>query len=260
LHHLKTGIRLNSLFILFFIFIPSHLFADTLAGMIVGKYANIRTIPSVVNSRIITKAYHGTAVKILDKTEKKTQIGKIEGYWFKVELIEEGNQGWVFDKYVAFEGDPNIPLYIHKVISSFYYYRADLDDTLALIKKILSKPNAFNQLKKYNPRFLNYLGYRLMAEKNSLAFPLLIAFMDPSHQKENEQDANYIFTWELLERLTPRVLITNNYKSFRRWWQRNWGTIRIDIPAYEMATLFRKIQENENRAYRKLSMESSEAP
>lgn len=232
---------------------PFSVHAEILSGIIYGKYANIRNIPSVINSRIVTRVNRGTLLKILEKTQEKTVIENIEGYWFKVEIIEEGIEGWVFDKYVALEGTPLIEEYIKGMGSSLYYYRSDLDDELADIKKNLNRGHAFETLKKYNSRFLNYLGYKLLIERNALALPLLIAFMDPAYQEENSKDANYVFTWELLERLTPQVLITNTYKSFRYWWEKNWGTAAINIPSYEMAIIFKKIQENENRVYRQLT-------
>ncbi len=230
--------------------------AETPGGIIIGKFANIRDLPTVINSKIIRSAYKGTALKILDKTAEKIKIGEVEGHWYKVELIEEGDEGWIFDKYVALEGDPQIAQYFQWVISSLYYYRSDLNELYEEIKDDVSPKNALDQLKKYNPRFLNYIAYRLLAERNALAMPVLIAFMDPVHKEKNSEDANYLFTWEILERLIPKVLITNDYQSFRYWWQRNYGSAGGDLfslATHELATIFKKIHENENRVYRKVT-------
>ena len=227
--------------------------AQTLTGVIIEKYANIRNAPSVINSTIVTKAFKGSAVKILDKTTEKMKSGELEGYWYKVEILETADQGGVFDKYVAFESDKRIEDFIQFVASSLYYYRPNLDEQLKEIKQGVSRKNALEELKKYNPRFLNYMGYHLLAEKNALAFPVLITFMHPDFKEENSKDASYLFTWELLARLTPKVLITNNFKSFEYWWQRNYESAQIDIPFYEIALIFKKIQDNENRVYRKLT-------
>ena len=226
--------------------------AQTLTGVIIEKYANVRNAPSVTNSTIVTKAFKGSAVKILDKTTEKIKIGELEGFWYKIELLDNGEQGWVFDKYVAFEGDNRIQEFIQFVASSLYYYRSNLDEQLKEIKRVVSQKNALEELKKYNPRFLNYMGYHLLAEKNVLAFPVLITFMHPDFKEENSKDANYLFTWELLARLTPKVLITNTFKSFEYWWQRNYDSAHLDLPSYEIALIFKKIQDNENRVYRKL--------
>ncbi len=235
-----------------FLFYCSFAYAQTLTGIIIEKYANVRTAPSVTNSTIIMKAFKGSAVKILDKTTEKIKIGELEGFWCKIELLENGEQGWVFDKYVAFEGDKRIEEFIKFVTSSFYYYRPNLDEQLKEIKRVINRKNALEELKRFNPRFLNYIGYHLLAEKNALAFPVLITFMHPDFKEENSKDANYTFTWELLARLTPQVLITNNFKSFEYWWQKNYGSAQIDLPTYEIALIFKKIQDNENRVYRKL--------
>lgn len=240
------------LFVPAFLFCFSSAHAQALTGVIIEKYANVRNAPSTINSTIITKAFKGGAVKILDKTTEKIKIGELEGYWYKIELLENGEQGWVFDRYVAFESDSRIQEFIQFVTSSLYYYRPNLDEQLKEIKRVVSRKNALEELKKYNPRFLNYIGYHLIAEKNALAFPVLIAFMHPDFKEENSKDANYLFTWELLERLTPKALITNNFKSFEYWWQRNYDSAQIDLPSYEIALIFKKIQDNENRVYRKL--------
>lgn len=242
-----------SIVFLFCCFAAQTLFAEAAGGAIIGKYANVRDLPTVIGSKIVQVAYKGTALKIIDKTKEKTKIGDVEGYWYKVELIEEGLQGWLFEKYIAFEGDTQITDYLRWVVSSLYYYRADLDEQYEEIKDDLSLKNAIDQLKAYKPRFLNYIAYRLLAEKNPLAIPVLIAFVDPAYKDQNSKDANYLFTWEILERLTPDALITNNYQSFRYWWQRNYGSVEIALPTYELATIFKKIHENENRAYRKLT-------
>jgi len=249
--------RTIPIFAMLFLFIvPAKLLAQkeasSLSGIIIGKYANVRNLPTVVNTRIITRAYKGTAITILDRSKEQTKVGELQGYWLKIDLLEKGIQGWVFDKYIALEGDSRIDDYIRTVVKSLYYYRPEIDLQLAKIKKSVSKPNALVQLKKSNTRFLNYIGYRLLAERNTLAFPALIAFMNPEFEKTNSKDANYLFTWELLEKITPYVFITNTYKSFRYWWQRGWGRIKITIPSYEMAAIFKKIQENENKVYRKV--------
>ena len=235
-----------------FLFYCSLIHAQALTGVIIEKYANIRTAPSITNSTIITKAFKGSALKILDKTTEKMKSGELEGFWYKIELLENGEQGWVFDKYVAFEGDKRIEEFIQFVASSLYYYRPNLDEQLKEIKRVVSRKNALEELKKYNPRFLNYIGYHLIAEKNGLAFPVLITFMHPDFKEENSKDANYLFTWELLQRLIPQALITNNFKSFEYWWQKNYDSVQIDLPPYEIALIFKKIQDNENRIYRKL--------
>lgn len=227
--------------------------AEAAGGIIIGKYANVRDLPTVFNSKIIQIAYKGTALKILNKTTEKTKIGEVEGYWYKVELIEEGSQGWLFDKYVALEGDPQITEYFRWVVSSLYYYRSDLDEQYEDIADNLKPKNALDQLKDYKPRFLNYIAYRLLAERNPLAIPLLIAFMNPAYKENNSKDANYLFTWEILERLTPTVLVTNDYRSFSYWWQRNYDSVKIDLHSYELTTIFKRIHENENQAYRKIT-------
>ncbi len=227
-------------------------------GIIQERYANIRSLPSVFNSEILTKALRGTALKILDKSQEKTQIADIEGYWLKIELIENGLQGWVFEKYVAREGSPQIHEYIRWVLSHLYYYRSDLESQISQIKKTVTKDRLFDSLKSFSPRFLNYVGYWLLAERNELALPILISFMDPDYEAGNQSDANYLFTWEILERLTPKVLITNNYKSFKFWWQKNWATASIQIPSYEMSLIFKKIHDNENRVYRGITTPQEE--
>ncbi|MBI3019611.1 MAG: SH3 domain-containing protein [Deltaproteobacteria bacterium] len=241
------------LFLVFaFLLCFSSAHAQALTGVIIEKYANVRNAPSVTNSTIITKVFKGSAVKILDKTTEKIKIGELEGHWYKIELLENGEEGWVFDKYVALEGDSRIQEFIQFVTSSLYYYRPNLDEQLKEIKRVVSQKNAFEELKKYNPRFLNYIGYHLIAEKNAMAFPVLITFMNPDFKEENSKDANYLFTWELLERLTPKVLITSNFKSFEYWWHKNYDSAVIDLPPHEIALIFKKIQDNENKVYRKL--------
>lgn len=239
--------------LLFFSLSPLALMAEESGGMIVGKYANVRDLPTVFNSKIIQIAYKGTALKILDKTTEKTKIGEVEGYWYKVKLLEEGTEGWLFDQYVAFEGDLKISEYLRWVVSSLYYYRSDLNEQYEDIIDDVGSKNALDQLKEYKPRFLNYIAYRLLAEKNPLAIPVLIAFMNPAYKETHSKDANYLFTWEILERLTPSVLITNDYRSFSYWWKQNYGSVRIALPGYELATIFKKIHENENQAYRKVT-------
>lgn len=243
---------LKLFFVFIFLFHFSSAYAQALTGVIIEKYANVRNAPSVTNSTIITRVFKGSAVKILDKTTEKMKSGELEGYWYKIELLENGEQGWVFDKYVAFEEDSRIQDFIQFVASSLYYYRSNLDEQLKEIKRVISRKNALEELKKYNPRFLNYIGYHLIAEKNALAFPVLIMFMHPDFKEENSKDANYLFTWELLERLTPKVLITNNFKSFEYWWQKNYDSAEVSLPTYEIALIFKKIQDNENKIYRKL--------
>ncbi len=248
--------KLSKIVFLCSILSASYGHAETSGGIIIGKFANVRDLPTVINSKIIRTAYKGTALKILDKTAQMIKIGDVEGHWYKVELIEEGEQGWIFDQYVALEGDPQIAQYFQWVTSSLYYYRSDLDELYEEIKDDVSLKNTLDPLKKYKPRFLNYIAYRLLAERNALAIPVLIAFMDPAHKEKNSEDANYLFTWEILERLTPKVLITNDYRSFRYWWQRNYGSAENDfltLPTYELATIFKKIHENENQVYRKVT-------
>jgi len=237
------------------VFIPQLLSAEELYGIIIGKYAHIRNQPTVVNTQVVTKAYQGTALKILDKTQKETSIESLSGHWYKVRLIEEQIEGWVFDKYVALEGSIDLQEYFNLVLGGLYYFRPELNETIQEVKTKISKPQAFTHLPKHGTRFLNYIGYFLMAQGDALAFPVLIEFMNPDYKDENSKDANYAFTWEILERLTPNVLITNNYKSFKYWWEHNWSTIKLDVPAYKLATIFKKIQENEDRSYRNLLAE-----
>ena len=242
---------MKKILVLCFLLLTPLALAENLTGIIVGRYANLRSAPNVINSTILTKAFRGTTLKILDKQTEKVTIGEIEGYWYQVELIESAEKGWLLDKYIALEGDPQIQDYIKSITASLYYYRSNLDDQLKEIKKNLTRKNALEQLKNYSPRFLNYMGYHLLAEKNVLSIPVLITFMNPEFSKENSQDANYNFTWELLERLTPNTLITSNYQSFLYWWQKYHESIEISLPWYDLATIFKKIQDNENRVYRK---------
>lgn len=221
-------------------------------GIIFGRYGNLRTHPTVINSQVITKLYKGTALYILDKTPEKVKIGEIEGFWYKIKVLDTNQEGWIFDQYIIFEGDPNIRNYIESVLSSLYYFKEDLRDEIDHIKESVSPANALEKLKNHKPRFLNYIGYYLLAEKNVLAFPVLIMFMNPAYQNDHIKDANYEFTWELLERLTPKVFIRNDFKNFSSWWQKNYGTAQIDIADYELANIFKKIQDNENRIYRNL--------
>ncbi len=242
---------LYSIVILFFVF-TSHSFAQYGSGIILSPYANLRTQPSVTGSSVVAKIYKGTAVKVIEKNPEKIKIGAIEGQWVKVEILDSGQTGWLFDQYIALEGDPQIQAYIQSVLSSLYYYRENIGEQVSEIKKMLGKKTALEKMKNYNPRFLNYVGYYLLAEKNPLAFPALITFMDPTYQEENSKDANYNFTWELLARITPRSFVTNTYKTYSLWWQKNHESAQIDIHWYEIANIFRKIQDNENKVYRKL--------
>ena len=183
---------LNRFIFLFLLLIPFFTFAQTppQVGMVAGKYAHLRSLPTVVQSPIIMKVYRGTTVKILDKTPQKIHVGEISGYWYKVELIEEGQTGWILDRYIVEEGHPQTHAYIQWVLSSLYFYRSDLDSDLEKISKTMNKPSAFQQLASYPPRFLNYLGYHLLAQRNPLAIPFLIAFMNPAHQDLNQRDTN----------------------------------------------------------------------
>lgn len=235
------------------LFWSSFLFGNDSGGIIIGRYANLRSQPTVIDSNLIARLYKGTAIHILDKTSQKVKIGDIEGYWYKIKAIETGQTGWIFEQYMARSGDIQVQQYIEAVLSSLYYYREELNEQLQDIKSNVPSKNALEKLKNYNSRFLNYIGYHLLAEKNRLAVAVLIMFMNPSYQKTNNQDANYSLTWEILEKLTPKVLITNDYKSFSYWWQKNYDSAEIFIVDYELANLFKKIQDNENRVYRNLS-------
>lgn len=227
--------------------------AEETFGVIAGVYANVRSKPNASDSVVVHRATQGTALKILEKAPESIKIENLEGHWAKVYLIEEKLEGWVFDQYIAAEKSPFPNEYIRKILGGLYYYRSELTDQVEQIKKQVSLKNALTELRRYDTRFLNYIGYYLLSEKNLLAIPAFIVFLDPVYEKENKKDANYFFTWELLQRLTPSVLITNNFESYKFWWERYHDRIHLELPAYEFVTIFKKIKKNETNAYRSLA-------
>ena len=96
---------LLSLFILISLFYLNFSFAQNSKEWdgipVAGDYLNMRSGPGL-NHGSVGKLRIGDQVDIIDKTYETVRIGNKAGKWMKVKSRSNGQEGWVFDYYLAY--------------------------------------------------------------------------------------------------------------------------------------------------------------
>lgn len=152
--------------------------------------------------------------------------------------------------------------YIGPTVTNLYFYRVGLEKNMAAITQ--EPPSkTFNVIKEFNSRDLNYIGYHLLSKGDKRAIPVLIEFMNPSFKKQNKEDANYNFTWTLLQMITgDQFVITANkekssnleqqwFQQYKDWWDKEAEDFKLTAEDSTLVSIFENVKSNEDRAYRR---------
>lgn len=145
---------------------------------------------------------------------------------------------------------------ISGIVKNLYFYRPGLENSINSISK--TPPDLImDNLKDINTRSLNYIGYHFLAAKDKRAIPTLIEFMNPEYKKENELDANYYFTWTMLQLVISDQFVVSSksendwYNEFKKWWQENGKNFNLALEESKLNSIFQEIKSNEDKLYRK---------
>lgn len=145
---------------------------------------------------------------------------------------------------------------INDVVKNLYFYRPGIENSINSISKI-SPDLFFSNLQNINPRSLNYIGYYFLTERDKRAIPTLIEFMNPDYKKDNESDANYNFTWTMLQMIiTDQFVVLSKdentwYSEFKKWWQENGKNFNLALEDSALKSILQEIKNNEDKLYRK---------
>jgi hypothetical protein len=73
-------------------------FNNYIIGIIQGRVVNLRSRPSL-DAKVVSKCKKSEPVIYMMKSKQKTQIGKLNEYWYKIRT-QEGIVGWIYGHYL----------------------------------------------------------------------------------------------------------------------------------------------------------------
>ncbi|MBI2608761.1 MAG: SH3 domain-containing protein [Deltaproteobacteria bacterium] len=214
-----------------------------------GENIPVRESPTTRSSEIITTIQTATSIQVLGKASQKVKIGSVEDYWYKIRIHSDGKEGWIFGAYLLQEGSQELKESMSFIVQNLYHFLPDIQKTLEQIKNNRKNILSFiRSLSNEKRRFLHYYAYHFLLEKDELAVPLLIEFMNPQDEALHQEDVNYLETWTYLNKLIPAFL-NSDYASYKKWWFEQ-KRFQFNPNDQTLMEIFTHIRKNEDKQYR----------
>ncbi len=237
-------------FFLIVLFVPYLSSAEIVFSKKWGEQIPVREKPVTYSSSIVATIETATPIIVLEKTSQKINIGNIEDYWYRIRITATSQEGWVFGAYLFQEGNPQLKEFAQFIASNLYYHLPLQGEVMKGIKENRNKVFTYlKSLPSEKKRFLNYYAYQFFLDKDALAIPLLIEFMNPADEKHNGQDANYQDTWIYLNKILP-VFLPSQYEAYKEWWLKANHSGSLTVNDQVLMEIFTQIRKNEDALYR----------
>lgn len=218
-------------------------------GVIFSHNTRLRALPSTQNTRVVDVLAYGTSVTIIGKAQDEDPKTKEDGRWFKV-LTGSNKEGWVYQDFIISENADSLRDEIQNVVRGLWFKRPQLE---AVVQKFKSTPPAEikNAFKGIKPTALNYAAYHLMTIQHPNALPVLVEYLSQENKKFNDKDATYNLNWEIVSRLTPKMMLPLSYDAYTKFWEEHHGNYTFPLSKSDVFNLLVRIQQAELKAYKK---------